>query len=147
MLHPVSELTYTILLCDDLEAMKRFYCELFPVEPHGASDTGVTLRLDSTQFVLRKRTRGYDGRGPRLGIPGVQLCFRVAPDEVEGCYQELVARGVRIAEPPTDQARGHRTVYFFDPEDNLLEVYAEIGAQAGQDAATRRSDEPRPAKR
>ena len=131
MLRPVNELTYTILLCDDLEAMKQFYCGLFPVEPCGATDTGVVLRLGSTQFALRKRTRGYDGRGPRLGVPGVQLCFRVAPDEVERCYQELVARGVAIAEPPTDQPRGHRTVYFFDPEGNLLEVYAEIGVPAG----------------
>lgn len=131
MLDPVSELTYTILLCDDLEAMKRFYCELFPVEPHGSTATGVVLRLGASQFALRKRTRGYDGRGPRLGVPGVQLCFRVAPDEVERCYRELVARGIAIAEPLTDQPRGHRTVYFFDPEGNLLEVYAEIGAPAG----------------
>jgi catechol 2,3-dioxygenase-like lactoylglutathione lyase family enzyme len=127
MLHPVNELTYTILLCDDLEAMRRFYCELFPVEPRDASDTAVVLHLGSTRFVLRQRTRGYDGRGPRLQVPGVQLCFRVAPDEVEGCYQELVTRGVAIAEPPTDQPRGHRTVYFLDPEGNLLEVYAELG--------------------
>lgn len=129
MLHPVNELTYTILLCDDMEVMKRFYSELFPVEAHGASGTSVILRLGSTQFVLRQRTRTYDGQGLRRGLPGVQLCFRVAPDEVEGCYQELVAQGVEIAEPTTDQPRGHRTVYFFDPEGNLLEVYAEIGDQ------------------
>ena len=35
-------------------------------------------------------------------------------------------RGVEIADPPVDQLRGHRTVYFFDPEGNLLEIYAEI---------------------
>lgn len=126
MLDPVSELTYTILLCDDLEAMKRFYCELFPVEPHEASATAVILRLGVTRFVLRQRTRGYDGRGLRNGVPGVQLCFRVAPEEVARCYRELVARGVTIVEPPTDQPRGHRTVYFLDPAGNLLEVYAEI---------------------
>jgi catechol 2,3-dioxygenase-like lactoylglutathione lyase family enzyme len=126
MLHPVTELSYTILLCDDLEAMKRFYCGLLPVEIRQVVEAAVVLGLGSTQFVLRQRTRDYDGRGPRPGVPGVQLCFRVAPDEVEPCYRELVARGVPIAEPPTDQPRGHRTVYFFDPEGNLLEVYAEL---------------------
>jgi predicted enzyme related to lactoylglutathione lyase len=33
---------------------------------------------------------------------------------------------VTILEPPTDQPRGHRTVYFADPEGNVLEVYAKI---------------------
>ena len=126
MLSPVSELTYTILLCDDIESMKAFYRELFPFEVRGEGETGMGFRAGSVLFSLRQRTRDYDGRGPRIDVPGVQLAFRVAPAEVDICYAELLARGVRIAEPPTDQPRGHRTVYFFDPEGNLLEIYAEI---------------------
>lgn len=84
------------------------------------------FRVGSVLLSLRQRTRDYDGRAPRIDVPGVQLAFRVAPAEVDTCYAELLARGVRIAEPPTDQPRGHRTVYFFDPEGNLLEIYAEI---------------------
>ncbi len=126
MLHAVNELSVTILLCDDLPAMIDFYSQLFPVEVAGASETGAVLRFGATQFSLRLRTRDYDGRGPGRGVPGVQLCFRVQPDQVEGCYRKLVEHGVEIAEPLTDQPRGHRTVYFVDPEGNLLEVYAEI---------------------
>jgi len=33
---------------------------------------------------------------------------------------------VTIPEPPTEQPRGHRTVYFADSEGNVLEVYAKI---------------------
>ena len=94
------------------------------------------LRAGSVLLGLRKRTRGYDGSGLRRDLPGVQLAFRVAPDEVEACYERLVEMGVEILEPPTDQPRGHRTVYFADPEGNMLEgnmlegnmleVYAEI---------------------
>ena len=126
MLNAVSHLTYTILLCDDMEAMKTFYRELFPFEVVGESDTGMSFLAGPVRFSLRKRTRDYDGRGPRPEAPGVQLAFLVAPDEVETCYAELVARGVPIAEPVTNQPRGHRTVYFTDPDGNLLEIYAEI---------------------
>ena len=42
------------------------------------------------------------------------------------CYRQLLAKGVEILDPPADQPRGHRTVYFADPEGNILEVYAEI---------------------
>ena len=67
-----------------------------------------------------------DGRGGGAASPGVQLAFLVLPEEVDVCHQRLAERGVEILEPPTDQARGHRTVYFSDPEGNILEVYAEI---------------------
>lgn len=33
---------------------------------------------------------------------------------------------VIFVRPPTDQAFGHRTLFFRDPDGNLLEVYAEI---------------------
>lgn len=126
MLHPIHKLTYTILLVDDLDAMKQFYKGLFPFAIISETDTGLNFRPGNVLFSLRKRTRDYDGRGPRLDAPGVQLAFRVSPEEVDACYEQLVAQGVEIVEPPTDQPRGHRTVYFFDPEHNLLEIYAEI---------------------
>ena len=126
MLPGINDLTYTILLVDDVEKMKEFYRDLFPFEIRGEGETGIGFRAGSVLFSLRQRTRDYDGKGPRADVPGVQLAFRVSPADVDSCYAELVARDVRIAEPPTDQPRGHRTVYFHDPEGNLLEIYAEI---------------------
>ena len=46
--------------------------------------------------------------------------------EVDRCYDQLVEQDVKILDPPNDQPRGHRTVYFSDPEGNVLEIYAEI---------------------
>lgn len=126
MLQPIKDLTYTILLVDDMEAMKRFYRDLFPFEICGEGETGLSFNPGNTLFSLRQRTRDYDGKGPRLDAPGVQLAFRVQPHEVDECYAILQERGVEIAEPPTDQPRRHRTLYFYDPEHNLLEIYAEI---------------------
>jgi lactoylglutathione lyase len=126
MLHAIKDLTYTILLVDDLDAMKAFYRDLLPFEVRGEGDTGLSFNPGNTLFSLRKRTRDYDGKGPRLDAPGVQLAFRVEPEQVDECYQVLVERGIEIAEPPTDQPRRHRTLYFYDPEHNLLEIYAEI---------------------
>jgi catechol 2,3-dioxygenase-like lactoylglutathione lyase family enzyme len=126
MLTPVRQLDYVIVLCEDLERMKVFYRDLFGFAVDSESETGLALRAGSVLLALRKRTRDYDGRGVRPETPGVQLAFRVAPDEVALCYRQLLDKGVEILEPPTDQPRGHRTVYFADPEGNLLEVYAEI---------------------
>ena len=115
-----------IVLCDDLVRMKSFYQDLFAFPVDSEAETSLALRACAMVLALRQRTRGYDGQGVRSELPGVQLAFLVAPDEVERCYHQLVAKGVTILDPPTDQPRGHRTVYFADPEGNLLEIYAEI---------------------
>lgn len=126
MLKAVKQLNYTIILCDDMELMKAFYRDLFPFPIRGDDETGLGFETGATQFSLRKRTRHYDGQGTRNDLPGVQIAFLVEPDEVQECYDILVAKGVRIMEAVTDQPRGHRTIYFADPEGNQLEIYAEI---------------------
>ena len=126
MLESVSKLNYAIVLCDDINRMKAFYRELLPFP--AVTETATSLAMDGGGVLLglRQRERAYDGRGGGAVSPGVQLAFLVSPDEFETCHQRLVEQGIEILEPPTDQPRGHRTVYFSDPEGNVLEVYAEI---------------------
>ena len=126
MLSEVKVLSYAIVLCDDMEEMKAFYRDLFPFEVETETDESLAFVAGDVRLGLRKRSRDYDGQPATPESPGLQLAFRVAPDEVEPCYQRLVEKGVKILEPPTDQPRGHRTVYFADPQGNVLEVYAEV---------------------
>jgi hypothetical protein len=56
----------------------------------------------------------------------LQPAFRVAPQEVDACAKTLEERGVAIVSPPTDQPFGHRTLFFREPDGNVLEIYAEI---------------------
>lgn len=126
MLTALTQLNYVIVLCDDLDRMKAFYRMLFDFPIDSESETGLAFRAGSVLLALRKRTRDYDGQGVRSDLPGVQIAFLVSPAEVDLSYQQLLEMGVEIADPPTDQPRGHRTVYFTDPEGNLLEIYAEI---------------------
>lgn len=126
MLTLVKQLSYVIVLCDDMERMKNFYRDLFAFEIDSESPTSLAFRAGSVLLALRQRTRGYDGVGVRPELPGVQIAFLVEPAEVDLCYEQLLAKGITILDPPTDQPRGHRTVYFSDPEGNMLEIYAEI---------------------
>jgi len=42
------------------------------------------------------------------------------------CAEELGRLGIDLLSPPTDQVFGHRTLFFRDPDGNLLEVFADI---------------------
>lgn len=126
MLKNVRQLDYAIVLCDDLERMKAFYRDLFDFRVRVETPTVIALEAGSVTLCLRKRTRNYDGRSAGPQSPGVQLAFRVAPGDVEPCHEQLKQKGVTILDPPADQEWGHRTVYFSDPEGNILEIYAEL---------------------
>ena len=57
----------------------------------------------------------------------MQLAFRVPLAAVDQCHAELVAAGVMILREPTDLPNWkHRTLFFRDPEDNVIEIYAEF---------------------
>lgn len=126
MLQSVTALTYSIVLCDDIDLMKTFYRNLLPFPVATETETSLSLEAGGVLLGLRLRERDYDGHGGGTESPGVQLAFLVSPEEVATCHQQLVDQGVPILEPPTDQPRGHRTVYFSDPEGNVLEVFAEV---------------------
>lgn len=128
----IRHLDYVVLLCADVSRMRAFYEGAlgFPVHRELWSGTWVELRVGSVLLALRPRGlaavggRSFDGPGAP-GSAGLQLAFRVAPSEVETCHADLCARGVEVLDPPTDQPWAHRTLFFRDPEGNLLEIYAE----------------------
>jgi catechol 2,3-dioxygenase-like lactoylglutathione lyase family enzyme len=125
MLSSIHSVDYVILLCADVQRMKAFYRSTlgFPIERDW--DNWVEMRLGPVRLTLRPRGRAYDGPAtPHTA--GVQLAFRVALPAVDGCYQELLERGVTLLEPPRNWDSGHRTLFFHDPEHNVLEIYADL---------------------
>jgi len=56
----------------------------------------------------------------------VQLAFRVPYEAVDVCAAELTAAGIPLLSPPTDQPWRHRTLFFRDPDGNLMEIYADF---------------------
>ena len=124
----IRNLDYTILLCNHLAETRAFYLDVmkFPIETD--LDNWITFRVGASLLTLRPRgiwAVGDDGKSVS-GSAAVQLAFRVSPPAVDECHAELVAMGVSIAREPTDvPGSRHRTLFFRDPEDNILEIYAE----------------------
>jgi catechol 2,3-dioxygenase-like lactoylglutathione lyase family enzyme len=125
----IRNLDHTILLCRKMKETRAFYKEVmgFPIEVD--LENWVSFRVGATLLTLRPRGPGpaWDDGPAAPGSAAVQLAFRVPPGAVDVCHAELVAKGVAIGREPTDLAAWrHRTLFFRDPEDNVLEIYAEI---------------------
>lgn len=127
-LRELRNLDHTVLLCDRLEETRDFYRDVLQLPVETDRGNWVSFRIGATLLSLRRRgvwSVGDDG--PAVpGSAAVQLAFRVSPPGVDACHAELVAKGVAILRAPTDlPAWRHRTLFFRDPEGNILEIYAE----------------------
>ncbi len=123
----IRAIDYTIIFVRDMAAMRRFYEGIlcFPLLRELAPGW-IEYRIGANTLTLAQpgRTAG-DAPMPK-GSASLQLAFKVSAPEVDQCADELVRQGVELVSPPTNQAFGHRTLFFRDPDGNLLEVYAEI---------------------
>jgi catechol 2,3-dioxygenase-like lactoylglutathione lyase family enzyme len=123
----IRSLDYVFILCDDLDRMTAFYRDLFRFEVQEETPGRmIEFRVGSLFLGLRARGRSYDGVGAPEGSASIQLSFRVPPSDVDAAYDVLKARDIDVIEPPTNQEWPHRTLYFRDPENNILEIFADI---------------------
>jgi catechol 2,3-dioxygenase-like lactoylglutathione lyase family enzyme len=127
-LKDIHNLDYTILLCKKMQETRAFYKDVmgFPIELD--LENWVSFRVGATLLTLRPRgpCAAWDD-GPAIsGSAAIQFAFRVPPPAVDTCHAELVANGVPIIREPSDLPDWrHRTLFFRDPEDNVIEIYAE----------------------
>lgn len=124
---PIRSLDYTVIFAHQMAAMKEFYGAVlgFPLHKELGSKW-IEYRVGSNILALTERGALFDDPSPPVGVLSLQLAFRVAPSEVATCANTLKERRVNVISGPTDQPWGHRTLFFRDPDGNVLEIYAEI---------------------
>jgi lactoylglutathione lyase len=124
---PIRSLDYTVIFARQMPAMREFYGTTMGFPLHRQlGKAWFEYRVGSNILALTERGVLFNDPAPPVGDLSLQLAFRVAPNEVAMCANTLKERSVNIVSGPTDHAWGHRTLFFRDPDGNVLEIYAEI---------------------
>lgn len=123
----IKAIDYTVIYVRDLVAMRRFYEDVLQFDLiRELSPRWIEYRVGANTLALAlPGLTAKDAPVPQ-NTAALQLAFRVERDDVDACAAELTKQGIALVLPPTDQTFGHRTLFFRDPDGNLLEVYAEI---------------------
>ncbi len=123
----IRAIDYTVIFVRDMAAMRRFYEEVlcFSLQRE-LSPNWLEYQLGGNTLALAKPSLTASDAPVPTGSAALQLAFRVSAAEVDACADELTRQGVTLVSPPTDRPFGHRTLFFRDPDGNLLEIYAEI---------------------
>jgi catechol 2,3-dioxygenase-like lactoylglutathione lyase family enzyme len=126
-LSAIQALDYTVVRVRDMEAMRAFYGRTLRFEfVRELSPNWIEFRIGPNILALARNFRFVDNPTPAAGTASLQLAFRVPYEAVDACAAELTAAGIPLLSPPTDQPWRHRTLFFRDPDGNLLEIYADF---------------------
>jgi catechol 2,3-dioxygenase-like lactoylglutathione lyase family enzyme len=123
----IRAIDYTVIFVREMATMRRFYEDIlgFPLLRE-LSPRWVEYRVGNNTLALAKPSLTAADAPTPNGSASLQLAFKVSIPEVDRCADELARQGVHLLSPPTDQVFGHRTLFFRDPDGNLLEVFADI---------------------
>lgn len=126
-LNEIRQIDYTVIFARDMAAMRHFYGDVmdFPLQRE-LGDRWIEYRVGSNTLALTRLGMMFNDTPQQQDALSLQLAFRVAPQMVAACAEVLQAKGVQPVLPLTDQAWGHRTVFFRDPDGNVVEIFAEI---------------------
>jgi catechol 2,3-dioxygenase-like lactoylglutathione lyase family enzyme len=127
-LRAIRALDYTILFARDMARMRRFYTDVMRFDLYFEILDGawVEFRVGGNILALCKPGLVIPDETLPIGTASTHLAFRVRREEVDAAEAALRGEGVAIVAPATDQPWAHRTLFFRDPDGNLLEIYADI---------------------
>lgn len=123
----IRNMDYVVVFARDMAAMRKFYGEImgFPIN-RDVGPAWIEYRVGGTLLTLTKHGLVFNDPETPKGALSLQLAFRVARAEVDACAEALKARGIALVEEPKDQPWGHRTLFFRDPDGNVIEIYADL---------------------
>lgn len=126
-LNEIRQIDYTVIFARDMAAMRHFYGDVmeFP-QQRELGEKWIEYRVGSNTLALTSLGLMFNDTPQQQDALSLQLAFRVAPQMVVACIDALRAKGVQPVLPLTDQEWGHRTVFFRDPDGNVIEIFAEI---------------------
>jgi catechol 2,3-dioxygenase-like lactoylglutathione lyase family enzyme len=132
-LRPISNhaptLINTCLITNDVNRLAAFYAQVLQTQPHKADETYVDFRTGTGVLALFS-AEAQEKYIPGSTTPGQNhsaiLEFRVSDvDQEYARLHDIVKQWVKA---PTTQPWGTRSIYFRDPDGNLIDFFAPVAS-------------------
>jgi len=121
------KLTHSCIITENIERLREFYEGVLQIEPQTYGDSYVEFPTECgtlSLFSLAAHEELAPDSARSAANQSLELEFQVPDvDEEYDRLQEMEAEWVK---PPTTQAWGNRSIYFRDPDGNLINFYGRV---------------------
>ncbi len=113
-----------LIAVSDMEKSRKFYLDLLGM--HAVGDFGVNVHLENGLFLQTKDTweNIIANREIKLGHNAGELYFET--QDMDAFLKLLETFQVEYVDKPKEHSWGQRTVRFFDPGHNIIEVAEDL---------------------
>ena len=120
----IDRLDHLVLTVADIDATVDFYTRVLGMEAVTFGAGRTALAFGRSKINLHRAGHEFEPKAHRPTPGSADLCL-IAADPLDQVIEDLAAHGVPIEEGPVERtgATGPiRSVYFRDPDQNLIEV-------------------------
>jgi catechol 2,3-dioxygenase-like lactoylglutathione lyase family enzyme len=127
----MPKLSYACVLTQDIERLASFYREILQVEPKWTGPYA-EFPTEGGVFCLWSVDAYAEVAGkaaiPSLAGGPIMLEFEIADVDAEFArLQQLAEFKIEFIIPPTTMAWGNRSIYFRDPDANIVNLFSHVG--------------------
>jgi catechol 2,3-dioxygenase-like lactoylglutathione lyase family enzyme len=121
------KLTHSCIITENIGRLREFYKDVLQIEPQTYGDGYVEFPTECgtlSLFSLATHEKLAPGSARSAANRSLELEFQVA--DVDEEYERLQEMEIEWVKPPTTQAWGNRSIYFRDPDGNLINFYSRV---------------------
>ena len=114
------------IITQNVDRLCAFYREILKLEPEEGNifESIPTKGADLSIFSSERTEKMAPGCLKGAGYGSYTIEFEV--EDVDREFEHLKALNVEIVKPPTTQSWGRRSVWFRDPDGNIVNFYANV---------------------
>lgn len=120
-------ITHTCIITDDVRRLRDFYRMVLGIGAKEYTEHYVEFPMEHVTlslYSLKEHEELAPGSAQAATNRSIMLEFEV--DDVDTQYDRLKHIGVEWVMPPTTFPWGNRSVYFRDPDGNLINFYSRV---------------------
>ncbi len=121
------KLRHVCLLTKNVRRLYSFYEKVTQIEAHMSGSDYVEFDLGETTIAIYNvEAHNSMVEKPVNQVHNASSMIEIEVDDVDMEYERLCQMDIKWAKHPTTQPWGTRSIYFYDPDENLINFFCQV---------------------